>query len=80
MSVLLCRNTNDFHILEVMMNQMDEIQEQHMKFDLINCTRATNHIIVSLVMSSSGLVKLKQLPPPTSCIHTYTHTPPPVRS
>lgn len=65
------------------MNQIDETREQHMKFDLIYSVRATNHIIVSLVMGSSGLVKLKQPPPPT---HTrtdtqiYTGNPPPVRS
>lgn len=65
------------------MNQIDETREQHMKFDLIYSVRATNHIIVSLVMGSSGLVKLKQPPPPTSHIHTphtYTGSPPPVRS
>lgn len=80
--MLLWKNTNDFLILEVMMNQIDETREQHMKFDLIYSMRATNHIIVSLVMGSSGLVKLKQPPPPTSHIHTprthtYTGTPPP---
>lgn len=88
MNVLLWKNTNDSYILEVMMNQIDETQEQHMKFDLIYSVCATNHIIVSLVMGSSGLVKLKQLSPPTSHIHTHhthtTHTcsgtPPPVRS
>lgn len=80
MNGLLQKNTNDFHILEVMMNQIDETREQHMKFDLIYSLRATDHIIVSLVMGSSGLVKLKQPPPPTSHIHTYTGTPPPVRS
>lgn len=75
MNVLLWKNTNDFHLLEVMMNQIDETQEQHMKFDLIYSWRATNHIIVSLVMGSSGLVKLKQPPPPTLHIHTLnTHT------
>lgn len=72
--MLLCENTNDFHILEVMMNQIDETREQHMKFDLIYSVCATNHIIVSPVMGSSGLVKLKQPPPPTSHIHTpHTH-------
>lgn len=82
MSALLCKNTNDFHVLEVMMNQIDETWEQHMKFDLIYSVRATNRIIVSLVMGSSGLLKLKQPPPPTSHMHThtYTGTPPPVRS
>lgn len=53
------------------MNQIDETREQRMKFDLIYSVLATNHIIVSLVMGSSGLVKLKQLPPPTS--HTHSH-------
>ena len=79
MNVLPRKNTNDSHILEVMMNQIDETREQHMKFDLIYSARATNHIIVSLVMGSSGLVKLKQPPPPTSYIHTpHTHTPAPL--
>lgn len=41
MSALLCWNTNDFYILEVRMNQIDETQEQHMKFDLIDSTHAT---------------------------------------
>jgi len=71
------------------MNQIDETREQHMKSDLIYSVCATNHIIVSRVMGSSGLVKLKQ-PPPTLLYHTHTHaraharsctaTPPPVRS
>lgn len=74
--MLLRENTNDSYILEVMMNQIDETWEQHMKFDLIYSVCATNHIIVSLVMGSGGgLVKLKQPSPPTSHIHTHTiHT------
>ena len=55
------------------MNQIDETREQHMKSDLIYSVCATNHIIVSRVMGSSGLVKLKQ-PPPTLLYHTHTHT------
>lgn len=64
-------NTNDSDTLEVMMNQIDETWEQHMKFDLIYSVCATNHIIVSPVMGSGGLVKLKQPSPPTS--HTHMH-------
>lgn len=74
MNVLLWTNTNDFPILEVMMNQIYESREQHMKFDLIYSVCATNHIIVSHVMGSSGLVKLKQPPPAVFLLHIHTHT------
>lgn len=73
MTVPLCWNTNDFLILEVMMNQIDETQEQHMKFDLIYSVCVTNHIIVSHVMGRSGLVK--QSPPSISIrrAHSSSH-------
>lgn len=56
------------------MNQIYESREQHMKFDLIYSVCATNHIIVSHVMGSSGLVKLKQPPPAVFLLHIHTHT------
>lgn len=52
------------------MNQIDETWEQRMKSDLIDSFCATNHIIVSLVIRSSGsLVKFKQASSPTPHPH-----------
>lgn len=63
------KNTNDSHILEAMMNQIDETWEQRMKPDLIDSLCATNHIIVSPVIRSSALVKFKQARPATPHAH-----------